>query len=356
MAVTVTVLTEYWKKYRFAALVLLCGIGLMLLPTEKKTESIPSTEESVSITEENLQQQLESLLGQLSGAGRVRVLLSQETEGETLYQQDIQQSGEGESGSRRNETVTVTSSDRAENGLIRKKNSAHLSRCGGSLSGGRQRIGAAGGCGGCLQRYRPDVRSNNRLKNEMNGGILMKVWKKNLVAVAVLVTVCAGIYINWLYAGEESTQTLTATLDAEKVMSDDLSLGEDMTAIMTGEELNTTAENYFAAVRLSRQQARDNAINLLQEAAAYSDNSKAAESAADLEDIVQTALSEAQIESLIIAKGYEDCVAYMTKDGISVAVSAPEGGLQQQDVAIIADVVMSQSAYKLDTIRVVEVK
>ena len=184
----------------------------------------------------------------------------------------------------------------------------------------------------------------------------MKVWKKNLVAVAVLVTVCAGIYINWLYAGEESTQTLTATLDAEKVMSDDLSLGEDMTAIMTGEELNTTAENYFAAVRLSRQQARDNAINLLQEAAAYSDNSKAAESAADLEDIVQTALSEAQIESLIIAKGYEDCVAYMTKDGISVAVSAPEGGLQQQDVAIIADVVMSQSAYKRDTIRVVEVK
>ena len=184
----------------------------------------------------------------------------------------------------------------------------------------------------------------------------MKVWKKNLVAVAVLVTVCAGIYINWLYAGEESTHTLTATLDAEKVMSDDLSLGEDMAAIMTGEELNTTAENYFAAVRLSRQQARDNAINLLQEAAAYSDNSKAAESAADLEDIVQTALSEAQIESLIIAKGYEDCVAYMTKDGISVAVSAPEGGLQQQDVAIIADVVMSQSAYKLDTIRVVEVK
>lgn len=184
----------------------------------------------------------------------------------------------------------------------------------------------------------------------------MKVWKKNLVAVAVLVTVCAGIYINWLYAGEDTTETLTSTLDAEKVMSGDLSLGEDMTAIMAGEEPGTTAENYFAAVRLSRQQARDNAINLLQEAAAYSDNSKAAESAADLEDIVQTALSEAQIESLIIAKGYEDCVAYMTKDGISVAVSAPEGGLQQQDVAVIADVVMSQSAYKLDSIRVVEVQ
>ena len=76
----------------------------------------------------------------------------------------------------------------------------------------------------------------------------------------------------------------------------------------------------------------------------------------ELEDIVQTALSEAQIESLVIAKGYQDCVAYMTTDGISVAVAAPEGGLQQQDVAVIADVVMSQSDYKLDSIRVVEVQ
>ena len=75
-----------------------------------------------------------------------------------------------------------------------------------------------------------------------------------------------------------------------------------------------------------------------------------------LEDIVQTALSEAQIESLIIAKGYEDCVAYMTGEGISVAVSSPEGGLQQSDVAVIADVVMSQSGYSLDTIRIVEVQ
>ena len=94
----------------------------------------------------------------------------------------------------------------------------------------------------------------------------------------------------------------------------------------------------------------------MQEAAAYDGGSKEAESSRDLEDIVETALSEAQIESLVIAKGYADCVAYMSGDGISVAVAAPEGGLQQQDVAVIADVVMSQSPYTLDSIRVVEVK
>ena len=185
----------------------------------------------------------------------------------------------------------------------------------------------------------------------------MKVWKKNLVAAAVLVTVCAGIYVNWLYTEKDSVESLSDTLDYEKVMSEDgLLLSEDVAAITAGEDPSTTASDYFSAVRLSRQQARDNAVNMLQEAMTYSESDKAAESALDLEDIVQTALSEAQIESLIIAKGYQDCVAYMTSEGISVTVSSPDGGLQSEDVAVIADVVMSQSDYGLKDIRVVEVQ
>lgn len=185
----------------------------------------------------------------------------------------------------------------------------------------------------------------------------MKIWKKNMVAAAVLVTVCAGIYVNWLYMEENSAASLMDTVNAEKVMSDDtLILSDDMAALSAGEDVQTTATDYFAAVRLSRQQARDSAVNLLQEAMAYSESSKEAESAVELEQIVQTALSEAQIESLIIAKGYTDCVAYMSGEGISVAVSAPEGGLQQEDVSVIADIVMTQSDYSLDDIRVVEVQ
>lgn len=188
----------------------------------------------------------------------------------------------------------------------------------------------------------------------------MKVWKKNLVAAAVLVTVCSGIYVNWLYTQEQSAMNLTEMLDAEKVMNTDtLVLSGDQEAISAGEDVQTTASDYFAAVRLSRQEARDSALNLLQEAMAYSEaeeGQKDTESAMELETIVETALSEAQIESLVIAKGYTDCVAYMTGEGISVAVSSPEGGLQDGDVAVIADIVMQQSDYGLDTIRVVEVQ
>lgn len=183
----------------------------------------------------------------------------------------------------------------------------------------------------------------------------MKQWKKNLVAAAVLVTVCTGIYLNWLYTDQQTAGDLTNTLDAEKVMSEDLLVLSDDAAVLAEDELNT-ATDYFAAVRLSRQQARDSALELLQEAMAYDDTTKAAESSAQLEDIVQTALSEATIESLIIAKGYTDCVAYMNTDGVSVAVASPEGGLQSDDVAVIADIVMTQSEYSLDEIRVVEVQ
>ena len=187
----------------------------------------------------------------------------------------------------------------------------------------------------------------------------MKVWKKNLVAAAILVTVCAGIYVNWLYTEDKTAASLEDSLDTQKVMNEDtLVLSGDMEAIAAGEDTISTSTDYFAAVRLSRQQARDNAVNLLQEAMAYSgsEGSKDVESAMELEEIVQTALSEAEIESLIIAKGYTDCVAYMSGEGISVAVSSPEGGLQQADVAVIADIVMTQSDYSLDDIRVVEVQ
>ena len=181
----------------------------------------------------------------------------------------------------------------------------------------------------------------------------MKIWKKNLVAAALLVTVCLGIYANWSYTQDQQTIGLTDTLNEEKILSEDMLVMADTD---TSETAENTASDYFAAVRLSRQEARDSAVSILQEAMAYTDaDAGVTESNQTLDEIVQTALCEAQIESLVVAKGYADCVAYIGNDGISVAVAAPEGGLQKEDAALIADVVMSQLDYSLDQIRVVEV-
>lgn len=184
----------------------------------------------------------------------------------------------------------------------------------------------------------------------------MKTWKKNMVAAAVLVTVCAGIYVNWLYTEDQTAVNLVDTLNEDKILSvDKLVMNDGSSLAIDTEAGNTTITDYFAAVRLSRQEARDSAVGLLQEAMAYNDKEESAQSSAKLEEIVQTALCEAQIESLVIAKGYTDCVAYISEKGVSVAVAAPEGGLVQKDVAVIADIVITQSDYKIEDIHVVEV-
>lgn len=184
----------------------------------------------------------------------------------------------------------------------------------------------------------------------------MNNWKKNLIAAAVLLVVCAGIYMNWMYTNAKDVDNLTDKLDAQKVLSENGLVLDADNLDYEGDINGNTITDYFAAVRLSRQEARDSAVNLLQEAMAYGDGSQSAESNAQLEQIVQTALCEAQIESLIIAKGYTDCVAYMSDDGISVAVASPEGGMQQEDVAVIADIVITQTGFTMEDIRVVEVQ
>lgn len=182
-----------------------------------------------------------------------------------------------------------------------------------------------------------------------------KNWKKNLTAAGVLFVVCVGIYMNWMYTKDEQVANLTDKLDSDKLLSE-AGLVLDSENVQDVDNPENTLTDYFAAVRLSRQEARDSAVGLLQEAMAYGDSEQAAQSGVQLEQLIQTGLCEAQIESLIIAKGYVDCVAYMSEDGISVAVATPEGGMQQTDVAVIADIVMTQTDYAIGQIRVVEVQ
>ena len=98
-------------------------------------------------------------------------------------------------------------------------------------------------------------------------------------------------------------------------------------------------------------------METLQETIAFEDGSESATAAAlSLDGIVSDALAESQIESLIIAKGFEDCVAYMGDETIDIAVSAPAEGLADADVALISDIVTAQSDYTLDQIHIIEVK
>lgn len=186
----------------------------------------------------------------------------------------------------------------------------------------------------------------------------MKTWKRNAIVATVLVLVCAGIYLNWLYSSPSATD-LVDTLDADKILGDStlvISDGLNSQEALSEQTGADSVASYFAQVRLSRQTSRDEAVNLIQETISYAEGDDTTASNKQLENIVNMALQEAQIESMVIAKGYTDCVAYITDDSISVAVAAPENGLQAEDVALIADVVKSQGDFSMDDIHVIEVK
>ena len=177
----------------------------------------------------------------------------------------------------------------------------------------------------------------------------MKIWKRNAIVATVLVLICAGVYFNW-NAQQNQPVDLTDYLDAEQVMATDPQT--DDTVPVSGD-----AQDSFAQIRLSRQESRDSAVEMLQQTMANEEGSPSADQAAvTLDSLVVNALAEAQIESLIIAKGYEDCVAYMTDASISIAVAVPENGLTESDVAQISDIVTTQSDYDVSQIRIIEVK
>ena len=114
-------LLRFIEKYKYVALVLAVGIVLMLIPTGSETAkeaALPATEDRILSVEEKLTQ----ILRQVKGAGEVQVLLTVASGEETIYQtnEDILQ--DEASFSSRADTVTITDSQRNEQGLIRQQN------------------------------------------------------------------------------------------------------------------------------------------------------------------------------------------------------------------------------------------
>lgn len=182
--------------------------------------------------------------------------------------------------------------------------------------------------------------------------------KRNVVVVTMAVLVCAAAALNWKYAGQEAqdaAQDAGTKILGEAALVSGTEDGEDAPAAAPEDETEVyTGSDYFASARLTRQQARDSAIGLLQEAAAQesADAAVANEASEGIQVLASFTLKEAQIENLVTAKGYADCVAFMGEDSISVVVSTDTGELTQEDVAKITDIAMSETGYSASGIKI----
>ena len=173
---------------------------------------------------------------------------------------------------------------------------------------------------------------------------MKQVWKKRAVAAAVLVFVGAAVYLNWRYT--DNVQDTSKVLGQSTLVS----------AQQEAEQAAASAQDdYFATARLSRKQARDSAISMLQEAEidGNAEQSVLNEASETLQVLAAYTVAEAQIESLVTAKGYADCVTFMGADSVSVVVS-DDDGLDAADVARIKDIVINETSYTVDQIKIME--
>lgn len=185
---------------------------------------------------------------------------------------------------------------------------------------------------------------------------LKQHWKRNLTVLTVVLFVAAAVYFNWSY-----NQQFGAA-DADMVMAEDEAMEKaDIKRPEQeeeSEETNQPVSDYFAKARLTRQQSRDEALNLLESASAAEGASQETIDSAltAISAMATDSMTETRIENLLLAKGFADCVAYITGDSISVAVPSPPDGLTSAQVAAITDVITSDTEFAASQLKVVEVK
>lgn len=194
-------------------------------------------------------------------------------------------------------------------------------------------------------------------------------WKRNAVVAVMAVLVCSAVALNWMYTGKEADASGKllgeATLvsgqgetgekkDGEAQDGTEEPGGAEDAAAPADEGAVYTGSDYFASARLTRQQARDNALSLLQEAAEQENADKeiANKASEGIQALASYALKEAQIENLVTAKGYADCVAFMGDESVSVVVSTKSGELTAEDVAKITDITMTETGLPASGIKI----
>ena len=189
----------------------------------------------------------------------------------------------------------------------------------------------------------------------------MKLWKRNAIAAAIVLFVCGAVYLNWSYSQDTAAGKNLGEAALVGSQNDSLLSKEDKNASEEGKDATGEADaaesgTYFSTARLNRQQARDNALSLLQEAAKdeKADQNAIDEANAAIQTMADYTMTEAQIENLVTAKGYADCVAFLGENSISVVVSAVETGLTDTDAARIGEIVMEQTGLKADQIKIIE--
>lgn len=176
----------------------------------------------------------------------------------------------------------------------------------------------------------------------------MSKTKRNVSVVAVLLCLSAAVYLNWAYNNRSADEAMAGAELASSKSAEE----------MEANNLDALVSDYFAQARLTRQQSRDEAIDLLETAAASENASQETIDSAvnTIAVMANYSMLETQVENLLLAKDFAECVAFMSADGVTLAVPAPAEGLTAEQVAQITDAIIAETDFTASQIKLIEVK
>ena len=181
----------------------------------------------------------------------------------------------------------------------------------------------------------------------------MKIKKKHILVSALVLALGAAVYINWQFSGTPKVSASSKELGAATYVSKDASATADE-AKTAGKSALTPVEK-IAKARTERSQAQDKALDEAKGIIKLSDSTEEAKKAAvdQASRIEQRILAQSNIENILSAKGFSQCLCYVSDGGCTVTVLADE--MQKDSPLIIKDVVQSQIEVDFSSIVIVDI-
>ena len=169
--------------------------------------------------------------------------------------------------------------------------------------------------------------------------------KKHIAVASMVLMLSAAVYVNYLYASGDIENFLTAGKN----------YGDSILVEGSADEEIFDLASFFSEARVSRQQSRDEAVATIENlyGVAEDDSEEVSVLAEKAGQIAANMELENKIESIIKAKGFEDCIVYISGNYADVMVATE--GLLPTEAAVIKEAIIQETSVPVENISIVEV-
>ena len=188
----------------------------------------------------------------------------------------------------------------------------------------------------------------------------MKLHRRQLILTSLVLALGAAVYLNWHFSDDKG-------LAATDILHPQKELGEARyvnSSKSTSENKDTEpninmseeTKEFFAKAKMERQKTREAASDNIKKTLIEenSDEQIRSEASKQIEEMSKYIQQESNIENLIKAKGFGECLAFIQNGECSIIVNP--GTLNDNSVITIRDIVSGQSNIPFEKIKITEAK